>query len=175
MISSRSAALVVMAKQPTAGSTKTRLSPLISKEAAADLYEAFLLDALDIARSVGGVETLVAIHPPTAGEYFARVAPDLAQIEQIGGSLAERLSGVLADCSLRYDKVVAINSDSPTLPPAFIAEAFDWLDIDAVDVVIGPCEDGGYYLIGWRTPHPSLIREVTMSTPHVLRDTLSAA
>ena len=43
------------------------------------------------------------------------------------------------------------------------------------DVVLGPCEDGGYYLIGWKEPHPALVREVEMSTRHVLQDTLAMA
>ena len=67
-----------------------------------------------------------------------------------------------------------MDSDSPTLPPAYITEAFSQLD-GAADVVIGPCRDGGYYLIGMKHPHPRLLREVQMSTPHVLRDTLALA
>jgi hypothetical protein len=66
-----------------------------------------------------------------------------------------------------------MDSDSPTLPAAYVAQAFDALD-DA-DVTLGPCEDGGYYLIGLKRPQPRLLREVRMSTPNVLRDTLSRA
>jgi glycosyltransferase A (GT-A) superfamily protein (DUF2064 family) len=69
--------------------------------------------------------------------------------------------------------VVIMDSDSPTLPPAQVAGAFAALD--GADVVLGPCEDGGYYLIGLKRPQPRLLREVPMSTPHVLRDTLALA
>ena len=68
---------------------------------------------------------------------------------------------------------VIMDSDSPTLPSAYVAQAFDGLD-DA-DVTLGPCEDGGYYLIGLKRPQPRLLRKVRMSTPHVLRDTLALA
>jgi glycosyltransferase A (GT-A) superfamily protein (DUF2064 family) len=67
-----------------------------------------------------------------------------------------------------------MSSDSPTLPAAFVAEAFERLR-DGADVVLGPCDDGGYYLIGLRAPQPRLLREVPMSTPTVTRDTLALA
>lgn len=170
------AALLVMAKQPQAGTTKTRLVPAGSAEYTAALYEAFLLDSLALARGVAGVVPLIAVSPPGSVRYFASLAPDLDQIEQLGSSLPERLDHVLTIClDNGFDSVVAINSDSPTLPAEYVGDAFDRLAEDAVDVVLGPCEDGGYYLIGWKQPHPELIREVTMSTPEVLSDTLAIA
>jgi hypothetical protein len=67
-----------------------------------------------------------------------------------------------------------MDSDSPTLPPAYVAQAFTLLDGDA-DAVFGPCRDGGYYLVGMKRPLPALLREVQMSTPTVLADTLAIA
>jgi hypothetical protein len=67
-----------------------------------------------------------------------------------------------------------MNSDGPNLPAAFLARAFEAL-AGGADVVLGPCEDGGYYLIGLSRPAPRLLREVRMSTPHVLADTLELA
>jgi hypothetical protein len=168
--------LLVMARQPVAGSTKTRLVPRLGPQGAADLYECFLLDALDLARTIDDVTPLVAVSPPDAGEYFEAVAPDLAQVAQIGSSLGQRLDHVLTRCLADgYAQVVAINSDSPTLPSAHVAAAFDRLLDETVDVVIGPADDGGYYLIGWKRSHPELVRGVVMSTPDVLRDTLDLA
>ena len=166
----------MMAKKPTPGSTKTRLTPLLTCEAAAALYECFLLDALELARSVPGVIPRVAVFPPDALKYFDRIAPGVEPVPQVGDSLSERLCNVLTR-SLEdgFDRVVAINSDSPTLPPSLVTEAFERLDDDAVDVVLGPTDDGGYYLIGWKRPYPDLVLGVTMSTPHVLRDTLELA
>jgi hypothetical protein len=66
-----------------------------------------------------------------------------------------------------------MDSDSPTLPAANLQTAFTALD--EVDVVLGPCDDGGYYLIGLKQPAPRLLREVQMSTPRVVADTLALA
>jgi glycosyltransferase A (GT-A) superfamily protein (DUF2064 family) len=68
---------------------------------------------------------------------------------------------------------VLIGSDIPTLPMAHVNRAFALLGEH--DLVLGPSDDGGYYLIGTHRPHPRLLREVTMSTPTVLRDTLAIA
>ncbi len=65
-----------------------------------------------------------------------------------------------------------MDSDSPTLPPAFLSQAFTAL-ADGADVTIGPCDDGGYYLIGIKKPIPRLLREVQMSTPTVTADTIA--
>ena len=67
-----------------------------------------------------------------------------------------------------------MNSDGPTLPFAYLTAAFDALS-DHVDVVLGPSDDGGYYLIGLKQPAPRLLRDVPMSTPHVAADTLAVA
>jgi glycosyltransferase A (GT-A) superfamily protein (DUF2064 family) len=60
------------------------------------------------------------------------------------------------------------------LPEAYLSAAFAALDGPA-DVALGPCDDGGYYLIGMKRPQPRLLREVRMSTPFVVRDTLALA
>lgn len=68
-----------------------------------------------------------------------------------------------------------MDSDSPTLPVAFLEQAFRALDDPAVDVVLGPCDDGGYYLIGLRAPCPALFRGIVMSTSTVAAETLERA
>ena len=169
-------ALLIMAKRPEPGRTKTRLSPPLSAEEASELYESFLLDVLDLARTVPDVEPIVACTPPDSLDYFRQLAPDLALLPQLGDNLGERLDAVLtASLAQGYERVAAINSDSPNLPAGYIARAFDLLRDEALDVVLGPCDDGGYYLIGLKAPHPRLVRDVQMSTPHVLRDTLAVA
>lgn len=90
--------------------------------------------------------------------------------------LAERLNHVLVTALDRgYRRVVAINSDSPTLPEEILLSAFRRLEDRRVDVVLGPCADGGYYLIGVKRPPGRLVTGVEMSTPMVLRDTLAMA
>ena len=95
---------------------------------------------------------------------------------QIGAGLGDRLAYVIEEITRRdRGPVVAMSSDSPTLPAGYLASAFDILARDEADVVLGPCDDGGYYLIGLSRPQPRLLAEVPMSTPHVLRDTLALA
>ncbi len=171
-------ALLVMAKRPFPGQTKTRLTPILSPTEAAQLYTCFLRDALDRARAVSGVTPFIVYSPPTpeTASYFRRLAPDFALLPQIGATLGERLDNVLTRCHRAgYAQTVAMSSDSPTLPVDYLAQAFSRLDDPAADVVLGPCEDGGYYLIGWKRPHPRLVRDVQMSTNHVLQDTLAIA
>ncbi|HEU5103997.1 MAG TPA: TIGR04282 family arsenosugar biosynthesis glycosyltransferase [Roseiflexaceae bacterium] len=168
-------ALLVVAKRPAIGQTKTRLCPPLSGEAAAALYECFLQDTLEIMRAVVGVERGVIYLPETAIDYFRALAPDMALTPQRGADLGERLDHLLSDAlAAGAGQVVVMDSDSPTLPAAYVAAAFAHLDGPS-DVVLGPCDDGGYYLIGLKRPQPRLLREVEMSTPFVVRDTLALA
>ncbi len=167
-------ALLVIAKRPAAGQTKTRLSPPLLPEQASALYECFLRDTLDVARAVPGVTRLAHYAPDAAAGYFQQLAPDFGLRPQVGDSLGPRLDEVLTRCLAEgFERAVIMDSDSPTLPPEYVAGAFAALD--GADVVLGPCEDGGYYLIGLKHPQPRLLREVQMSTPNVLRDTLALA
>jgi rSAM/selenodomain-associated transferase 1 len=171
-------ALLVMAKRPSPGGTKTRLTPLLAPQEAADLYACFLADVLDLARSLPGVTPVIAYAPPEpqAEAYFRKLAPDFKLVAQRGNTLGERLDAVLTTClDEGFEQVAAMNSDSPTLPAAHLAKAFHCLDDPFTDVVLGPCEDGGYYLIGWKNRHARLVREVQMSTDQVLNDTLALA
>ncbi len=167
-------ALLVVAKRPAPGQTKTRLCPPLNSKQAADLYECFLCDTLTIMRAVPNVTPKIVYLPQDAHNYFQKLAPDMDLVQQRGGSLGERLDNLLNDVLLDgADMAVVINSDSPTLPTAYLVQAFEQLS--ATDVVLGPTLDGGYYLIGIKEPHPRLLREVEMSTPYVLRDTLDLA
>jgi len=169
-----------MARQPTPGATKTRLCPPLSPERAAALYACFLADVIDRVREATRlVDRLVpgiAFTPADAAAHFAELAPGFELVLQVGATLGERLDGVLSGALARgYGPVAAVNSDSPSLPAAYLAQAFAALDDPAADVVLGPCDDGGYYLIGWRRPHPALVRDVTMSAPDTLAQTLAVA
>jgi rSAM/selenodomain-associated transferase 1 len=167
-------ALLVVAKRPTPGQTKTRLSPPLSLAEAADLYEHFLRDTLDLIRQVPDVQPIIAYLPEGEEAYFSALAPDFALLSQQGDDLGARLDNALTHCLTNgFQKAVIMDSDSPTLPVACLVEAFAALE--TADVVLGPCEDGGYYLIGLKRPAPHLLREVPMSTPNVIRDTLKVA
>lgn len=175
-------ALIVVAKRPTPGETKTRLTKSASvggalsltPAQAAQLYEAFLCDTLDLIRRVPDVQPIIAYLPEGAEDYFCTLAPDFGLLPQRGVDLGERLDRALTHCLTNgYGKAVIMDSDSPTLPIKCLIEAFERLD--QADVTLGPCDDGGYYLIGLKRPAPRLLREVQMSTSTVVRDTLRLA
>ena len=166
--------LLVVAKRPAPGQTKTRLCPPLNSKQAAELYECFLCDTLTIMRGVPNVIPKIVYLPQDADNYFRNLAPDMDLVQQRGESLGERLDNLLTDVLLDgADMAVVINSDSPTLPTGYLVQAFEQLS--ATDIVLGPTLDGGYYLIGMKEPHPRILREVHMSTPYVLRDTLDLA
>jgi uncharacterized protein len=166
-------ALIVVAKRPTPGKTKTRLSPPLTPELSSALYECFLFDTLDQMRQVDEAQRVIAYLDER--DYFQRLAPDFELIPQQGHDLGERLDHALTSYLSRgYERVVIMDSDSPTLPPEHLSQAFRILS-DGGDVVLGPCDDGGYYLIGIKKPAPRLLLEVQMSTPTVTADTIALA
>lgn len=168
-------ALLVVAKQPAAGQAKTRLTPPLSPDEAAALYECFLRDTLDLIRRVPAVQPAIAYLPADATGYSAALAPDFELLPQQGPDLGARLDHALTSYLDRgFERVAIMNSDGPTLPVAHLTAAFAQLR-DGADVALGPAEDGGYYLIGLKRPAPRLLREVRMSTPTVLADTLALA
>jgi len=170
-------ALMVMAKEPLVGRTKTRLSPPLSSQQATDLYRCLLLDTLELMKRVEGVQPIIAYLPSDAALFFRRFAPPgFDFVPQVGDDLGERLDNVLTHClQTGYHQAVVMDSDSPTLPVAYLRQAFRELNDPAVDVVLGPCDDGGYYLIGLKSPCPALFRGIVMSTPTVTAETLERA
>ncbi|MGB9634221.1 MAG: TIGR04282 family arsenosugar biosynthesis glycosyltransferase, partial [Chloroflexaceae bacterium] len=154
--------------------TKTRLCPPLSHAAAAELYACFLRDTLALARQVPASSRVIVYQPEEAADYFAALAPDFALLPQQGADLGERMERCFTTVlGAGQGAAVLIGSDIPTLPMAHVNRAFALLGEH--DLVLGPSDDGGYNLIGMRRPHPRPLREVTMSTPTVLRDTLAIA
>jgi len=165
-----------MAKRPNPGTTKTRLTPTLTAEEAAELYEMLLLDTLQFLQVRPDCTTVLAIDAPSSAEYFESIAPGVPQVLQVGLELGDRLDTVMSAClDMGFEAVFAIGSDSPHLPPAHLDQAFAALDEADTDIVLGPTEDGGYYLIGWKHQASRVVTDVEMSTPRVLDDTLAIA
>jgi rSAM/selenodomain-associated transferase 1 len=168
------ASLIVVAKKPEPGSTKTRLCPPFTPEAAAEFYGCLMRDTLELAARVQGADFTLAFTPPPALEYFRHLAPNGFQLmPQKGADLGERLANALAHhLELGYRKAVIMNSDGPTLPLAYLEEAF--VALDHSDVTLGMGHDGGYYLIGVKQHHPQLFHDIAWSTADVISQTLAA-
>ena len=170
-------ALAVMAKVPVAGEVKTRLCPPLAPAEAATLAECFLLDRLEQLGEVRDADGLVAFAPRERQPTLrALVPPGVRLIPQEGADLGARLDRVLTDLLAEgYTGAIAVDADSPTLPTAYLRRACAVLREEAVDAVVGPCEDGGYYLIGLRAPAPALFSDMAWSTAAVTEETLARA
>ncbi len=168
------ASLIVVAKKPEPGFTKTRLCPPFTAQEAAQFYRCLMLDTLELAGRVQGVEHCLAYAPVGAHSYFQSLIPKgFSLIPQQGADLGERLTNTLADRFQNgYRKVVVMNSDGPTLPLAYLEKAFRQLK--HYDVSLGMGHDGGYYLIGMKQMQPELFENIDWSTDQVIFQTLDA-
>ena len=170
-------AVAVMAKVPGMSPVKSRLHSALTAAQATDLYRCFLLDRLDALAELVGVSLVVAFTPVEAAGRMNELAPaGFRLVPQRGADLGERLSTLLRDLLEEgHAGAIALDSDSPTLPMVYVMEAARVLAEEQCDVVLGPCEDGGYYLIGLRSPQPDLFEGVPWSTDAVFSMTLAKA
>jgi hypothetical protein len=174
-----------MAKASRPGRTKTRLVPPLTYQEAARFNTAFLQDvAANIAaadrearhdgRTIAGY---MAFGPSGTEAFFRNALPgSIGLIEawypNFGDCLFTAIEELLA---LGHEGAVVLNSDSPTLPTALLAEAAAVLARPGDRAVLGPASDGGYYLLGLKAPHHRLFEEVAWSTAIVAQQTLERA
>jgi rSAM/selenodomain-associated transferase 1 len=173
-------ALAVMTKAPQAGKVKTRLTPPLSPEEAAALNVCFLRDtAMAISKiAQNGTARGVAVYTPVGAEAaYAGILPEEFQlVPQRGDAFGERLVFATEDLlRLGFNAVCLIDSDSPTVPQQAFAQAVDFLSRPGDAVVLGPSDDGGYYLIGLKKLHRQLFEEIDWSTEQVLEQTIARA
>jgi rSAM/selenodomain-associated transferase 1 len=174
--SSNQFALLIFAKYPEPRRVKTRLAASIGHEAAAALYAKFVRAILKLGEQSNAKEVFVAVAPPERiGDFkkeFAGRYTLFAQIES--ENLGERIIAAAQHVQANgYEKILIIGADSPNLPVEFLREAAAALSTH--DVVLGPAEDGGYYLIGMTKIHPKLFDGIAWSTSAVLAQTLEQA
>lgn len=169
-------ALVVFAKAPIPGHSKTRLVPPLTADQAARLHAAFVSDVLERTAPLDkdrGWARYLACAPDTRDAFLAACARRVGAtlLTQGDGDLGERLARVMRDLLHRHQGVIVIGTDSPTLPVAVLDEARSRLAEN--DVVLGPAEDGGYYLIGLTGFVASLFQDIPWGTHRVLAETLA--
>lgn len=165
--------IVLLARAPSAKG-KSRLTAHLSRHRAEELRTALLLDTIAVARSTN-LPLLISFTPDEAREEMSRLAPDVRLVAQVRGDLGDRMCAAVEDATaIGADAVVLIGSDLPTLPPTYLREAFDRLQGvldgelgDRADLVLGPTEDGGFYLIGARGMLPDVFDGVEWSGPDV--------
>ena len=165
-----------MAKAPRPGRVKTRLTPPLSRAGAARLARCFLLDTVARVGDVKRARGAVLYAPRTSRTVFRRMARGFILVPQRSGDLGRRLDAAFRDLlRLGLGPVVVIGSDVPSLPTSVLEQALSSFQDRRVDGILGPSEDGGYYLIGLRKPSPALFRGIAWSTPKVFRQTMTRA
>jgi len=166
--------IVIMAKAPIPGQVKTRMTPWLDPMVVSSLYHNFLLDKIEQVKNIDA-QAFIAYTPETGLAFFRSIIPpgfDL--INQVGAGLGERLVNISKNLfGQDFEKVLILDSDSPNLPVEYIQKGLEQLDKN--DVVLGPCEDGGYYLIGLRECQPLLFKDIPWSTSRVTEFTVKKA
>jgi rSAM/selenodomain-associated transferase 1 len=196
-------ALAVMTKAPQAGRVKTRLVPRLTPEEAAELNKCFLRDTAAAISSTcsrrpagdaGKTEfkpeanashneaataaSGIAVYTPIGAEsaYTDILPADFSLLPQRGDKFGERLYFAVEDLyKCGFDSVCLIDSDSPTVPAENFAEAVELLSTTEDRVVLGPSDDGGYYLIGVKKSYRHLFEQIDWSTERVLNQTIQRA
>jgi uncharacterized protein len=176
-------ALAVMTKAPVAGQVKTRLVPLLTAEEAAELNKCFLRDtatAISNAcsrRRLGDARGIAVYTPVGAESAYADILPaDFTLLPQRGDKFGERLYFAVEDLfKCGFEAVCLIDSDSPTVPTENFAEAVELLSASDDRIVLGPSDDGGYYLIGVKKSHRHLFEQIDWSTERVFDQTIQRA
>jgi rSAM/selenodomain-associated transferase 1 len=168
-------AIVLLARAPSA-SGKTRLTSSLPVVAAVALRRALLLDTYEAVRMAGAM-LFVVFTPADAREEFETLLADskATLIAQRGEDLGARMYAAMVDAFAHgAQRVALVGSDLPTLPPNHLTGAFSLLDAGH-DLVLGPSEDGGYYLLALRRADERLFQDMSWGTPEVLGQTLAIA
>jgi uncharacterized protein len=169
-------AVIIFTKAPVPGAVKTRLCPPLTFDEAASLHGTLVLDTIERATGLPDVTLYVAGAPDIAhpffkvleGRYGARL------LAQEGEDLGARMNRAIQSvCELGHHKVVLTGTDLPTLNPSHFTQAMNYLEKQ--DMILGPTQDGGYYLIGLCRPMPELFHGIAWSTPAVLDETQKKA
>jgi rSAM/selenodomain-associated transferase 1 len=164
-------AVVVMAKAPREGLVKTRLAGAFPARDVVQLSACMLDDTLALAQGLSHVHVAVLCPATDVSDLEARVPSGVQVVGQRGEGLRAGLASAFEQLVPRFRRVVAVDSDSPHLPPAILHSAFELLETS--DVVVGPTEDGGYYLVGASAAHPHLFEQPQLGTGNA-RDALLA-
>jgi hypothetical protein len=177
-----------MAKASAPGRAKTRLVPPLTFDQAANLNTAFLQDvaenlvlADEQARPAAGHNPTIvgyaAYGPPGSTDFFRGILPgSIGMIEAWLPNFGDCLFHTIGEIFRRgHESAVVLNSDSPTLPTAFLVETAEVLARPGDRAVLGPSTDGGYYLLGLKHAHARMFEDITWSTERVAQQTLARA
>ena len=165
--------ILLFVKYPQPGRVKTRIAATVGADAATAIYKELV--ARVWSQLPADAAITVCYDPAERGEEVRVWLPGAARYEaQAAGDLGARLRMAVGSAFANgAAKVAVIGSDCVDITPAIFAET--WERLDHAEVVLGPTDDGGYYLIALRRPRPALFENIRWSTEHTLADTLAHA
>jgi rSAM/selenodomain-associated transferase 1 len=166
-----SPAVAVFARAIVPGKTKTRLIPALGAGGAADFHRALVSDALHKTAKLKGVAAHYLF--TSGGSLPKEMVPEVFECRrQQGRDLAQRLQRAFTQLLRWHSHAVIIGTDSPLLSPAILRLALE--ELRTTDAVLGPCPDGGYYLIGLRRTCRGIFNGLRLGTEFAFGDTLAS-
>jgi uncharacterized protein len=165
--------LIIFSRYPEVGKTKTRMIPALGASGAANLQRQMTEHTINIARQLQLSRSIsIEIHFAGGSQKLMQdwLGKDLNYYPQITGDLGAKMQAAF-DRALSIDrqKVITIGTDCPDINLAILQKAFDLLE--NCDLVLGPAEDGGYYLIGLTASIPQIFKAIAWGTSEVLAQT----
>ena len=165
--------VLVFVRAPAIGKVKTRLAEMMDPRTVLDLYQCFVIDVLDMLTQAG-FQAVVCYHPQSAEQQVtAWLGDNYRYVPQEGSDLGARMANAFqAVFDQGCRRALLIGTDFPDLPAEIIQQALDGLRQKGA--VIGPADDGGYYLIGFAREHflPVVFDAIPWGTKRVFEDTL---
>ena len=165
-------ALIIFARNPELGKVKTRLARTMGNEKVLEIYESLLQHTFSISKNTDAAVFVFVAEEKSKEDTKTDLFQNFTTIHQEGADLGSRMLHAFTTIFARgYSDICIIGSDCITLTEDHLEEAFTKLG--AYDIVIGPSEDGGYYLLGMKRLHPTLFENKTWSTNKVLSETIN--
>lgn len=164
--------LIIFVKNPETGKVKSRLANSIGDEKARSVYKKLLLKTKDVVKGLDIDKQVCYAEFIDLDDIWENDAFD--KTLQCHGDLGERMKNAFQNAfSNSYSKVCLIGSDIMELNEDILTDAFELLEKS--DLVIGPSLDGGYYLIGMKSPKENLFENISWSSSSVLEETIATA
>ncbi len=142
-------ALITFVKAPVKGTVKTRLQKDLPKEQVIEIYKSFIIEILSKFSRLKDIDRFLGCAPSKDHDFLKEVSAkyNLVTFNQKGDNLGRKIITAFKDHFKKgYSEIILIGSDSPTIPKEYVKKAF--AELKKADYVLGPCCDGGIYLIG---------------------------
>ena len=168
--------LIIYARWPAPGLSKTRLGEAIAWDEAAGVYARLLYGYLyeTLSADARSLDVELSLASKDDVPFFAAAFPECVVRPQIEGTLGAHLLGSFRSAFAEgAQRVVLTGSDIPTLGPALVCQALDALE--RVPMALGPASDGGTYMVAMQSPGADILQGITWSSPKVLAQTLERA